>query len=63
MKVTTYPDDRMLYIELVEGATSEESEEISPGIVVDYDAAERPIGIELDIDSIGGALPRGGKRR
>ncbi len=37
----------MLYIKLVEGV-SVESEEISPGVVLDFDENNRVIGIELE---------------
>lgn len=37
----------MLYIELATGA-SVESEEISPGVVVDYDENNHAIGIEIE---------------
>lgn len=37
----------MLYIKLASGV-SIESEEVSPGVVVDYDANERAIGIEIE---------------
>jgi uncharacterized protein YuzE len=52
MKVDTYPDERMIYIELVEGAVSAESQEVSAGVVVDYADDRRPIGIEIDVDAI-----------
>ncbi|MGA2395741.1 MAG: DUF2283 domain-containing protein [Candidatus Lustribacter sp.] len=49
----TYPDERMIYVELVEGAdASAESEEVSTGVVVDYDDAGQAIGIEIDVDAI-----------
>ena len=37
----------MLYIRLASGV-SVESEEVSPGVVVDYDANDRAIGIEIE---------------
>jgi uncharacterized protein YuzE len=37
----------MLYIELVNG-TSAESEEVAPGIVIDFDENSRVIGIEIE---------------
>lgn len=53
MKVDTYPDERMIYVELVAGANaSADSEEVSTGVVVDYDDAGQPIGIEIDVDAI-----------
>lgn len=36
----------MLYIKLA-GGVSVESEEVSPGVVVDYDENDRAIGIEI----------------
>jgi uncharacterized protein YuzE len=57
MKVDTYPEERMVYVELVAGAVSSESREVSDGIVVDYDDAGRPIGIEIDVASIPALLP------
>jgi uncharacterized protein YuzE len=37
----------MLYIRLVPG-TSAESEEVSPGVVLDYDAHNQVVGIEIE---------------
>jgi uncharacterized protein YuzE len=37
----------MLYIKLADG-TSTESEEIAPGVVLDFDARNRVIGIEIE---------------
>jgi uncharacterized protein YuzE len=42
-----YPDTDMLYIKLAEG-TSRESEEVAPGIVLDFDQQSRVIGIEIE---------------
>ncbi|MBO9346224.1 MAG: DUF2283 domain-containing protein [Chloroflexi bacterium] len=42
-----HSDTDMLYIRLAEG-TSVESEEIEPGIVLDFDQEGRPIGIEVE---------------
>ncbi|MBM3942519.1 MAG: DUF2283 domain-containing protein [SAR202 cluster bacterium] len=42
-----FPASDMLYIRLVEG-DSTESEEVSPGIVLDFDAQNRVIGIEIE---------------
>ncbi len=52
MRVETFPDERMVYVELVAGATAAETREVSGGLVVDYDDGGRPIGIEIDIASI-----------
>ncbi len=37
----------MLYIKLMEGVSSE-SEEVAPGVVLDYDENNRLIGIEIE---------------
>ena len=42
-----YPDSDMLYIELIKG-TSTESEEVAPGIVLDFDKNNQVIGIEIE---------------
>lgn len=42
-----YPDSDMLTIKLGEGASAE-SEEITPGVVLDYDAHNRVIGVEIE---------------
>jgi len=42
-----YPTTDMLYIQLVAGV-SVESEEVAPGIVLDYDERNRVIGIEIE---------------
>jgi len=42
-----FPDSDMLYIRLAEG-TSTESEEIAPGVVWDFDASNRVIGVEIE---------------
>ena len=41
-----YPDSDMLYIKLAEG-TSTESEEIAPGVVLDFEH-DRVIGLEIE---------------
>ncbi len=41
------PATDMLYIQLANG-TSTESEEVSPGVVVDYDEHNRAVGIEIE---------------
>jgi uncharacterized protein YuzE len=41
-----YPDTDMLYIELADG-TSIESEEVAPGIVLDFEH-NRVIGVEIE---------------
>ena len=42
-----YPDTDMLYIKLA-GGISIESEEVSPGIVLDFDEHNRVIGVEIE---------------
>ncbi len=47
MRLKYYPDTDSLYIDLVE-SPSVESREISEGVVLDYDAAGRLVGIDID---------------
>jgi len=47
MKINYYPDTDSLYIDLSEQASAE-SREISEGIVLDYDAEGRLVGIDID---------------
>ncbi len=47
MPVEYYRDSDMLYIKLAEG-TSTESEETAPGVVLDFDASNRVIGVEIE---------------
>jgi uncharacterized protein YuzE len=42
-----YSDTDMLYIELAEGITVE-SEEVAPGLVLDFDEDNRIIGVEIE---------------
>jgi uncharacterized protein YuzE len=42
-----FPDSDMLFIKLADG-TSTESEEISSGVVLDFDASNRVIGVEIE---------------
>lgn len=42
-----YPDTDMLYIQLVDGISTE-SEEVAPGIVLDFDENNRVIGVEIE---------------
>lgn len=42
-----FPDTDMLYIRLVD-AISNESEEIAPGIVLDFDERSQVIGVEIE---------------
>jgi len=47
MKLNYYPDTDSLYIDLSEQA-SVESHEISEGVVLDYDARGKLVGIDID---------------
>ena len=47
MKLNYYPDTDSLYIELSE-KSSIESQEISEGIVIDYDSEGNIVGIDID---------------
>ena len=47
MKLNYYPDTDSLYIDLSE-RPSAESREISEGVVLDYDADGKLIGIDID---------------
>lgn len=42
-----YPETDMLYIQLAEGISTE-SEEIAQGVVLDFDAGNRVIGVEIE---------------
>jgi len=42
-----YPDTDMLYIKLVEGVSTE-SEEVAPGIVLDFDEHNCVVGVEIE---------------
>ncbi len=47
MKFHYYADTDSLYIDLAE-KTSVESEEVAPGVVLDFDAAGNLVGIDID---------------
>lgn len=47
MNFKYYPDTDMLYIKLVD-EVSTESEEVAPGIVLDFNAQNRLVGIEIE---------------
>ncbi len=47
MKLSYYPETDSLYIDLSE-KTSVESKEISEGVVLDYDADGKLVGIDID---------------
>jgi uncharacterized protein YuzE len=42
-----FPDTDMLYIKLAAGESTE-SEEVAPGIVLDFDQHNRVIGVEIE---------------
>jgi len=42
-----YPDSDMLYIKLANGISTE-SEEVAPGIVLDFDEHNRVTGVEIE---------------
>jgi len=42
-----YPETDMFYIKLSDG-TSTESEEIAPGVLLDFDEHNRVIGVEIE---------------
>ncbi len=47
MKLHYYPETDSLYIELAERPSSD-SQEVAPGIVLDFDAAGGLVGIDVD---------------
>ena len=42
-----FPDNDMLYIKLID-EVSTESEEIAPGVVLDFDVNDRLVGVEVE---------------
>ncbi len=42
-----HPESDMLYIKLID-APSTESEEIAPGVVLDFDVANHVVGVEIE---------------
>jgi uncharacterized protein YuzE len=47
MTLQYFPDTDMLYIELVSGVSTE-SEEVAPGLVLDFDGENHVIGIAIE---------------
>ena len=57
MKIEYDAEVDIMYIELRDTAI-EESDEVSPGVIVDYDKNGMPVGIEiLDASDLLGAIP------
>ena len=48
MKLSYHPDTDSLYIDLAAGGSSVESNDVSEGVVLDYDAAGNLVGIDID---------------
>lgn len=55
MKLHYYPETDSLYIDLID-APSQESEEVRPGVVLDFDAEGRLVGIDIDHASKNAAI-------
>jgi uncharacterized protein YuzE len=51
MKLLYYPDTDSLYIDLAE-RPSTDSREVTPGVVLDFDAAGALVGIDIDRASL-----------
>jgi len=47
LRITVDQEADILYVKLLDGKLVEESEEIEPGVVVDYDADGTPVGLEI----------------
>ncbi len=47
VKLHYYPETDSLYIELSEAASTD-SHEVAPGVVLDFDAARRLVGIDIE---------------
>ena len=47
MKLSYYPDTDSLYVDL-SSKTSVDSQEVSPGVVLDYDGEGNLVGIDID---------------
>jgi uncharacterized protein YuzE len=57
MKFNYYPETDSLYIDLAE-RPSTDSQEVAPGVVLDFDAEEGLVGIDIDHASQGVNLSR-----
>lgn len=51
MRISYYPETDSMYIDLSEKKSSE-SREVSPGVVLDYDAEDNLVGIDIDNASL-----------
>ena len=51
MKFNYYPETDSLYIDL-SARTSADSQEVAPGVVVDFDATGNIVGIDIDHASL-----------
>ncbi len=47
MVIEYFPDTDMLYIKLADGKSTE-SEEIAPGVVLDFDEHNHVVGVEIE---------------
>lgn len=52
MKVSAFPETRTIYVALDDEAKSTESDEISDGVIVDYDEAGNAIGVAIELDML-----------
>ena len=48
MRIHYDPDSDSLYIGLSSSSTNTESEEVAPGVVLDFDSNKQIVGIEID---------------
>lgn len=55
MKLHYYPETDSLYIDLI-GVPAADSQEVRPGVVLDFDASGRLVGIDIDQASKNAAL-------
>jgi uncharacterized protein YuzE len=47
MEIRYFPESDILYIKLIDGVSTE-SEEVAPYVVLDFDAKNRVLGIEIE---------------
>jgi uncharacterized protein YuzE len=55
MKLHYYAESDSLYIDLID-APAEDSQEVRPGVVLDFDADRRLVGVDIDNASKNAAL-------